>query len=163
MAGEYSRSRFYPRDSYTLLRGRMAFNGTAGKGATGTDITIVTPTGQVTIDSMFCFISETCESDSSLGTISLGLIGDVGYFIGNTAADGSLAADSWWYSTSPEIDGRDILLQNVSLIRPLSLAVGISIRPLTQNITNGQLDFFIWWRPLSPDGNLALGANMEAL
>ena len=159
-------------DGWRLLRGRLAFTGAAGFGLAGTAINVFVTTGQVELDRGYAYISETLVSVSDLGTIALGLNGgNTGQYVEaaqSVVGAGTFAAGSWWHSLgnpNVSIHGNDFIrYDSVSgTLTPKAIGVNIILSPATQNITDGQLDFFVWWRPLSSNGNLALGANLTAI
>jgi hypothetical protein len=155
MTSEYNRSRFYRQpDAWRLARGSITFDGTAGKGAQGT-VTLFDVTGDVEVRSP---VGLKCATDltGALATIEVGISSDTDYYAEPaTATDWD--AGEWWDSINAEIGA---LGQNLLVAQ---FATDIIATIATADITGGSLQCYVWWRPLSADGNVALGANMEAI
>lgn len=158
MAGEYSRSRFYPRDSWTLLRGELTFDGTAGKGAQGFH-TIATVTGQVDIKYPRVYCSESLVG--GLATIDLGWVGSETIFF-ELLAVADIVAGDWQIIVQSQAGGASMDDIN-GMFTEYALSANIRLDVNTADITAGKLRFFIWWRPLSADGKLELGPNLVAI
>lgn len=144
-------------DEWQLLRGRIAFDGTSGKGAQGT-VTIADPTGVVEIKTPIVHCSESLAGATA--TLALGFASNSSFFASATATDidaGQINDPSGGYQADAAAFGGNNGPESYAMVGNLILTVG------TADITDGQLDFFIFWRPLSSDGALALGANMVAI
>ena len=155
-------------DEFRLLRGRLAFTGAAGLGATGT-FTVATATGQVELGGLFVWCTEDLQDTVDGAVFSLGVTG---------------SPLAFWNSSDTPVDldniNAGVGLTNFSAVEtgnahnlvpaftggvPHTKLIGADIigTVSTQAITDGQLDFFVWWRPLSSNGNLALGANLTVI
>lgn len=143
-------------DEWRLLRGRLAFTGAAGFGAQGIH-TIATVTGQIEIRAPF-FIYCSEDLAGALATIDLGFTGQETWFMTAELAT-SIDSGMWWDSGGGFTAGSS----SGGTTNSFPLSANIILDVDTADITNGQLDFFIRWRPLSADGNLTLGANMVAI
>ena len=149
-----------------LLRAFMTFNGAADYGATGVN-ELFTTTGAVLIEGFWvrCTSDLVDAVDGAVFTIgtpaSPNLIADysaadldsivAGVYLGGTGVsdgygDNIVAANG----SGTSVGGTAI---NTNIIMTIS----------TQAITGGVLEFYVLWRPLSADGNLAIGAGMVAI
>lgn len=123
----------------------VVFDGTAGKGATGdTDIF------EVTGDVVATFVPICTESLVSGGaaTLKLGINGNGNVFIADTTYSNILAGREW-IDTSPSTG------ENMSGTKIIPQGLNIQYSVSGANVTDGTLIFYILWRPLSSDGNVA--------
>src|SRR3990167_3375176 len=159
------------RATYTdLLRappGRVVFTGAANRGQAATDVTVYTLTGRVELFAMSPpFVTEVLVSTSNLGTISVGTASQPVWLVGTTTVGaGTFALNNWWTMTSTLQLGTGVDLVRGANAGSAGTAMPISediiIRCLTQNTTDGQLDFDgLWYRPLTAGAGLALGSGM---
>ena len=147
---------------FRLLRGRLSFTGAAGLGAVGT-VTIATITGQVEINRLYAYVSEALVSVSNTGTITLGVTSNDQVLIApTTVAPGAFDLGTWWTSSAGGVTPGLDLVYSV-LGAALATAGNLINTIATNNVTNGQLDYGLWWRPLSADCSLTLGPNLVAI
>ena len=138
-------------------RATIAFDGTAGNGATGT-ATIFTLTGRVLIDLMSCYCTESLASAGG-GTIEVGTASDTdAFFIG--AAATSHVLDDWLAQAAASAAGAITVpasntagYSNAQANKAISENVIATIG--TAAITDGTLVFDVWYFPLTDDGALA--------
>lgn len=150
-----------------LIRGSITFDGTAGKGATGT-VTLFTTTGAVALEGFWV----RCTSDL-VDTVDGALfrIGVTGHdsMLTSTTFEGAFNLDTIdaGDGLSPfdgTLDGwSENLLGAVGADYWSVIFDNIIMTISTQDITGGTLAFYALYRPLSSDGALALGANMVAI
>ena len=123
----------------------------AGTGKAGTATTIFTVTGDVLIEHIVPFCTVSLTEDAGTPTLALGVVGNTGVFVNATTAT-AIDAGKFWLDTTPAEVG-------AVAIPPACYwtAVTANIQCLvggTNNIDAGAIRFNVWWKPLSPDGNL---------
>lgn len=144
-----------PQTSYNsdLVHARktITFDGTAGKGATGTAVTIFTQTGRTLIERLTAFI--TSPLTGALAEYALGWPGATGAIGGSNVtaanADWNLLANWANGVYGPEliqlVAGGDLIATSGNLI----------LTPSVANITGGVVIFDVWYRPITDNGSLA--------
>jgi hypothetical protein len=145
---------------WRLLRGRKAFAATAGNGAQGT-VALFDVTGDIQIQApLLIKCSESLAG--ALATIEIGVTGGaIDEFVFGPLTATDIDSGMWWdYAASgfTAANGDD-----VTTVGAAGLSANIFATVATADISDGQLDFFIWWRPLSSNGNLALATGMAPL
>jgi len=147
----YNSSRYYrDQDRWTLARGSITFDGTAGKGAQGT-VTLFDVTGVVELSGYpvgTCTVSLVGAADIEIGA------GDGSDEFGSFADATSIDAGMLFLSTNFGTGTRPTATRQVPVNGDIIITIG------TADITAGVLYFFVWWRPLSADGAVVLGPNM---
>ena len=153
----YNQSRYYrDLDGWTLARGSITFDGTAGKGAQGT-VTLFDVTGVVEISSL----SGTVETstDGATATIAIGVSGDAPFLAATLAtamdAGQGVGGDAGFGYAS------NLALLGTRYVTTIFADIEATIAEA--NVTAGVMHFYLWWRPLSADGNVALGSAMEQI
>ena len=147
---------FSSSDGWQLLRGRLSFTGAAGFGAQGLH-TIATVTGQVEIKFPMVYCSEALAG--ALATIDLGVTGlETQFFGANVATD--VALGDWIPAGGDQPTIADY--GGTSGTERYALSANIILDVDSADITNGQLDFFVWFRLLSAGASLTLGPNLVA-
>ena len=121
----------------------IAFDGTTGLGATGTT-TIFTVTGDVLV-SVFAACTESLVGASA--NISLGITGNAGAFISNTTA-ANILVNMGWRDTVPSTS------ETIAATPTILQASNITYVVTTAAITDGTLNFYVLWRPLSPGASV---------
>lgn len=124
---------------------RITFTGLTGFGLVNEAVTLARVTGRVLITNMgvYCVTSLA----GATATISLGSAGNTDAIIAATTAT-EIDSGEWWQDMSPaqQVDTaiKDTLLD----------AGGLQYEALVANISGGVLDIYLFWLPLSIDGNL---------
>ena len=141
MAGKAKISRIPQR----LLK-TVTFDGTAGFGAVGTNITIVTITGRVLIRElvMFCTVNLVAPG----GTVGMKAL--AGQTIIAATSTNDIDANDFWIDQTPEPESSLV----AGLMKDLQISNDLIIEPLTAAVTAGAFEVSIYWMPLSFDGNL---------
>jgi hypothetical protein len=116
----------------------IAFDGTAGKGAQGT-ATLFTVTGDVLVQAF-----ATCTEDlaGASATISLGITGNATALIAATTAT-SIDVNMGWRDTTPSTN--ETLATSSTILQARNILFVVA----TADITDGTLNFYVLWRPLS--------------
>ena len=153
---DYNQSRYYRHlDGWTLARGSITFDGTAGKGAQGT-VTLFDVTGAVEVGSL---LGECATShDGATATIAFGVTGNTTMFCDpftatNIDAGMVLSGGGNGFVSGGVASSPTAAIINADIIATVA----------TADVTAGVLELFVWWRPLSADGNVALGSAMEQI
>ena len=130
-----------------LERKTVAFTGAAGLGATGAT-TRFTVTGDVVVG-----IFATCTEDlvGDTATLEVGISGNTAALIAQTTATNIDSGESWFDSSPATVEAMPDLVNHGSVIvngADIIETVG------TANITDGTLNYYCFWRPLSSDGSV---------
>lgn len=131
------------------LNKSIAFDGTAGNGATGT-VTVYTITGQVQVVTFVPFCTESLAEAAPTATIALGGTGSTSLFIAATTAT-DIDINEFWVDATPDANGIAVPVEE----KDIAITSNIIATVATQNITDGTLRFDIAYFPLSVDGALA--------
>lgn len=120
----------------------IAFDGTTGKGATGTS-TLYTVTGVV-----YAVVAAICTEDlvGDTATIAGGVAGNTGVILGTQTATDLDNHVTWWNSIAPGLSVEPLAFNLID--QNIIMTVG------TAAITDGTLKFYCNWIPLSSDGNV---------
>lgn len=154
-----------------LIRGSITFDGTAGKGATGT-VTLFTTTGAVLLDGLWVRCTSDLVDAVDGALFRIGVTGTNGLFTAATyegAFDLDIIDAGDGLSVNAAATASDGFAQpmhyDIANVSPAPYAIfdDIIMTISTQAITGGTLAFYVLYRPLSSDGALALGANMVAI
>lgn len=127
-----------------LARKTVSFDGTAGNGAVGT-VNLFTVTGDV-----LAIVFATCSENlaGATATIEAGISGNTAGLIAQTTATNINVNESWTDATPTTIEALAtsprIIAQGADIIATIG----------TANVTDGTLNFYCLWRPLSTNGNL---------
>jgi hypothetical protein len=125
-----------------IARKTVAFDGAAGNGAVGT-VNLFTVTGDVLV-----ILFATCSEDlvGATATIVAGIAGNTAGLIGSTTADTIDTGESWTDATPTTVEAL--------VTSPRIIAAGADIIATvgTADITDGTLNFYCLWRPLSSNG-----------
>ena len=111
-------------------------------------ISVFTVTGEVLIERMV----PTCIVDlvsAGGGTLIQGITGSTSLFLGATTAT-ALDAGELWITTTPTVAG----LALPAAFKDIVITADIIWTVATADITAGEVRCDLWWRPLSPDGNV---------
>ena len=139
------------RPDSRLLRVSKTFTGASGNGAAGT-VAVATLTGRVIVDE---FVGHCTNSLTTTGvaTIALGSANNTGGLIAATTAT-TIDTGFSWVDTgtigtieSTRMGGLTTLVYTISESLIYTIA--------SADINGGTLDMYIWWRPLTSNGNLA--------
>jgi hypothetical protein len=125
----------------------ITFDGSAGKGAVGS-VSVFTTTGEVLIEQLVPF----CTTDlaGATSTLALGVTGATGLFVAATTGT-DIDANEFWTSATPTANGVAV----PAALSDIAVTDNVIGTVATAAITSGVIRFDCWWRPLSPDGNLA--------
>ena len=123
----------------------IVFDGTSGLGLVNVAVSVARVTGRVLITNLGIYCSTTLAGATA--TISLGSAGNTAAIIAATTAT-TIASGDWWQDATPaqQVDTaiKDTLLD----------AGGLQYEPLTATISGGTLALYLFWLPLSIDGQL---------
>lgn len=152
-----------PGGDWRLLRGRKAFAATAGNGNTGF-VAVFSPTGVIEVQTPIVYCSESLVSAGG-GTLIFGTeTTTTGIFeVTPFTATGLVAGDLWDMFSGTAAPGGALTLNAEGYTTFAITGEDIGFTVGTAAISDGQLDIFIWWRPLSSNGNLALATGMTAI
>lgn len=151
MMGEILNSVFNPtRRSLTTDNNEMyvatktiAFDGAAGTGAIG-NIPLFNVTGDVLV---MPFATCTESLAGATATLTLGITGNGTAFISSTTATG-IQVNMGWRDSSPSTN--EVLATSPTILNARNILAVVG----TAAITDGTLNFYVIWRPLSADGNV---------
>ena len=124
---------------------RITFTGASGLGLVNVSVSLARVTGEVLITNMgvHCVTSLA----GATATLSLGSAGNTAAIIAATTVT-EIDASDWWTDTTPA-------QQTATAIKDTLLdAGGLQYEPLTATVSGGVLDLFLFWLPLSTDGQL---------
>ena len=152
-----------------LLRASKTFTGAANLGATGVN-ELFTTTGAVLIEGFWVRCTSDLVDAVDGALFKIGVTGADNIFTG-TEFEGAFDLD-----TIGAGDGLDNNTPGASVGWAMNLNIGqtasrgdlgifanLIMSISAQAITGGVLEFYVLWRPLSADGNLAIGAGMVAI
>lgn len=125
-----------------------ALDGGAGSGATGS-IALFTVTGQVLILAIVGFCTENLVSAGG-GTLALGVTGDTDLFIAATTGT-DIDADDIWIDAGPDPNG----IALPAACKDVIITDNIIGTVATADITDGTIEFYVLWVPLSANGNVS--------
>ena len=124
---------------------RITFDGASGSGLINVAVSLARVTGEVLITNMGVYCVTSLAGASA--TLSLGSAGNTAAIIAATTAT-TIDSGEWWVDTSPAS-------QIATAIKDTLLdAGGLQYEPLTATVSGGVLDLFLFWLPLSTDGQL---------
>ena len=123
---------------------KITFTGAAGLGATGT-VAIGTVTGAIWLQAFACRCLTLLTSSG--GTVELGVASNTAALIAQTTAT-DIDASEFWRDATPEF-GISPMIMDQAIKGNLILTVG------TAAVSAGVLEFYGYWLPLSPDGQIA--------
>ena len=138
-----------PAQAYRHASKSITFDGSAGFGLAGTNITMFTVTGEVEILRIVPFCTTLLTESGATATLSLGLTGSVAFFIAATNAV-DIDANEFWVDTAPDPIGIAI----PAGLKEIAITDDILLAPAVTNVASGVLRIDVWWRPLSVNGNL---------
>lgn len=134
------------KDIYGPLYKTVTFDAQAGTGAVGA-VPLYTVTGEIEVLRLVPFCS---TSVAGSGTLALGVTGDDDLFLAATTGT-DIDAGKFWLDTDPaEVGGKAIpaALKDIAVTADIIGTVG------SNTLTGGVVRFTLYWRPLSPDGNV---------
>ena len=147
-----------------LLRASKTFTGAANLGAVGVN-ELFTVTGTVLIERFLAYVSTTLSDTVDGALFGIETAAYPSAFFSGGAFDLDLAVTGTWLHGTGV--GADLAANygglNADISWPVGLSANIIMTISTQAITGGVLEFYVLWRPLSADGNLAIGAGMVAI
>ena len=123
----------------------IVFDGTSGLGLVNVAVTVARVTGRVLVTNMGIYCSTSLAGATA--TISLGTAGQTAAIIAATTAT-DIDSGDWWQDMSPA-QQTDTAIKDTLLD-----AGGLQYEPLVADITGGTLNLYLFWLPLSIDGNL---------
>ncbi len=131
----------------------MTFDGSAGKGAIGAG-TLFTVTGEVLIEAIvgFCKTAVDVDAGTGIASMQLGHTNLTSAFIATTPAI-DIDAGEFWIDATPDAD----MIAVPAALKDFALSQDIKFEVTstgTKKVNAGVIRFDVWWRPLSPDGNL---------
>lgn len=135
------------RAEFRYISKSITLDGATGTGEVGA-VPIFTTTGEVLIDRLVPFC--TTLLDGATATLALGVTGATTLFIAATTAT-DIDANEFWIDATPDANGIAV----PAALKDIAITDNIIGTVAVANITAGVLRFDVWWRPLSPDGNLA--------
>lgn len=122
----------------------ITFDGTAGAGAQGT-VAVADIAGSILIDTLI--VQCTTNLAGASATIEMGTANNTAALIAQTTAT-DIDQNEFWGDATPEAKVGTVV-QNKAVGANIIITVG------TADITAGVLKVSIFYRPLSPNGNLA--------
>lgn len=131
-----------------VARKTLAFTGAAALGQSASPIPLFTRTGSVIVEKIVAICSEDLASAGG-GTLALGVTGSTSLFIGATTAT-NIDVGEIWASTTPTAAG----IALPAALKDIAINADIIATVATADITDGTLDFVVYYRPLSSDGAL---------
>lgn len=151
-----------------LLRASKTFTGAANLGATGVN-ELFTTTGAVRIEAFHVRCTSDMVDAVDGALFRIGVSGDDDCFSGVTF-EGVFDLDTLDAGDALDHDngvtdgvGSNMTQPNVASGVGAIIVDNIIMTISTQAITGGVLEFYVLYRPLSADGNLAIGAGMVAI
>lgn len=150
-----------------LLRASKTFTGAANLGATGVN-ELFTTTGIVLLHFFYVRCTSDLVDAVDGALFTLGVTGTNNIFTGANF-EGAFDLDTidlghgLDISTPAAVDGWSMDLSTRFNGQPIAVIDNIIMTISTQAITGGVLEFYVLWRPLSANGNLAIGAGMVAI
>lgn len=141
-----------PAHEPQVSRVTITFDGSAGAGATGTNVDLFTVTGEIFVDSIIGYCTTNLTEAAPTATISLGTTTTAAQFIAATNSV-EIDANEFWVDTTPVV--------NVALPaalgggQPIAVSENIVVVPATQNTDAGVIEFTMFWRPISTDAAVA--------
>jgi hypothetical protein len=112
---------------------------------TGNPATLFTVTGVVAVK-LFAVVGTTLVGASA--TVAVGVSGSTAALIASTTATNA-ATGEIWHDATPDAT------VELSSIATEKIVTGNIIQTVgTANITAGVLRYYLWWKPLSPNGNV---------
>ena len=132
-------------------RKTLTFTGASGFGAVNTSATVYTVTGDVLLHALICKCTTNLSESGATATVSLGTVGQLTRFIGNTNSV-DIDADEAWVRATPTPGSIDLpdAMQSVLIVS----GDDIVVRCLTQGTTAGVLEFTVFWEPVSAGATL---------
>ena len=121
------------------------FTGLTGAGLVNVAVSVARVTGRVLITNMGIYC--TTNLAGATATLSLGSAGNTAAIIAATTAT-DIDSGDWWQDMSPS-QQTDTAIKDTLLD-----AGGLQYEPLTANVSGGVLNLYLFWLPLSIDGNL---------
>lgn len=128
-----------------------------GVGVAGTDITLFNITGRCLVTHFAVGCSQSLASSGS-SIVSVGPPNNDQEFLANTDPT-DIDSGGWWDSATPQAQAGNAVTDKVigpaSTTNANTLILNLEGTPTTDDITTGRLHFFLYWLPLSGDGNIA--------
>lgn len=135
----------------------ITFDGTAGGGAAGTEVTVFTITGRVHV----CEIGAFCTTDlttTGAATIELGVTADTDAFIAQTVAT-TIDANEWWASATPNAgaatQGQNPNAGATTAAMDKFASTNIVLTIGTADVSTGVIVFDVIYDPLTDGARLA--------
>lgn len=148
MSGGRVPSRFYT-ELPNLAIGNWNFTDDAG--ATGA-FTIFTVTGDVLVGPQFG-ICDVALTSGGTPTLELGVAGQTAILIAQIANATDLILDEIWQDATPTATAEALAAPDNDFI--IAAGQDIIMTLAAAALTAGDIDFYCFWRPLSPDGSVA--------
>lgn len=123
---------------------RVAFTGAAGLGAIGS-VSLFTVTGDVRIENIVAICKE--DLAGATATIAVGIAGNTAGLIASTTATDIDNGENW-------VDSAPATIEASIVGRVIPAGADIIATIATANITDGTIDFYIEFTPLSTDGDI---------
>tara|TARA_R110002167_G_scaffold72993_1_gene204810 strand:- start:211 stop:636 length:426 start_codon:yes stop_codon:yes gene_type:complete len=133
-------------DPLRVARKTITFDSGSGTGATGA-APIFTVTGEVLVSKIIPYITTNLAGDSA--TLALGVTSGTADFIAATTAT-DMDADEFWVDTAP--DANSVALP--AALQDILVTDNIIGTVATAAISGGVVDFTVYWRKISADGNV---------
>jgi hypothetical protein len=131
-------------------RKTITFDGTAGGGAAGTNVTVFTVTGEILVAAIVPYCTTLLTEAVAGATVSLGVTSSVVLFIAATNSP-DIDADEFWVDTAP--DARGVALP--AALKDIVITENVVVAPATQNTDSGVVDFTLYWMALSTDASVS--------
>lgn len=141
-------SRYYT-DPPFKARKTVAFDGTAGNGATGT-VALFDITGEVMVAFLVPFCTEDLVEGGATAVMSLGVTGQVALFIANTEPEDFEAAEFWTAVAPSDVGGVAL----PALLQDILISADIILTIANDTVDDGTLEVTCYWWPLSDDGRV---------
>lgn len=133
-------------DPLRVARKTITFDSGSGTGATGA-APIFTVTGEVLVSKIIPYITTNLAGSSA--TLALGVTSGTADFIAATTAT-DMDADEFWVDTAP--DANSVALP--AALQDILVTDNIIGTVATAAISGGVIDFTVYWRKISADGNV---------
>lgn len=149
-----------------LLRASKTFTGAANLGAVGVN-ELFTTTGEVVLEGFWVSCTTTLSDTVDGAVFTIGTPASPNLIADYSAVDlDSIVAGVYLGGSGVSAGYGDNIVSgggSGTSIGGTAINTNITMDVSTQAITGGVLEFYVLWRPLSADGNLAIGAGMVAI
>ena len=135
-------------DGLRQIRKSFTFDGTSGKGLSGTSATIFTVTGEILIVALVPFC--TTDLTGAASTVAFGITGSTALFVAATTAT-TLDANMFWTTATPSANGVAI----PAALKDIGITDNVLVTSAVADTTGGVIRFELYWRPLSSNAAVA--------